>query len=76
MTTPNNDKRIVLVSMGRQLATQTWPSASMTDYMEGNNATTGTGIYDAKTVTSTFNDRVGACPFSYTPATGSTVSIC
>ncbi|HEY8068828.1 MAG TPA: hypothetical protein VIF38_08035 [Burkholderiales bacterium] len=70
-STNSNDKRIVLVYMGRQLSTQTWPSASVTNYMEGINAATGTGIYASSIVTSAFNDRVGACPFSY-----GTVTIC
>ncbi len=75
MTTPN-DKRIVLVYMGRKLSTQTWPSATLSNYLEGNNATTGNSVYDANTVTSVFNDRVAACPFQRTPATGSAVTIC
>lgn len=75
MTTPN-DKRIVLIYMGRKLSTQTQPSTNVANYLEGDNATTGNGIYASGIVTSSFNDRVAACPFQYTPATGGAVTLC
>ncbi len=74
--TTTNDKRIVLILVGHKLSTQTWPSTNVANYLEGGNATTGDGVYDAKTVTSTFNDRVAACPFQSTSATGSVATIC
>lgn len=76
MTSPTNDKRIVLALMGRKLSTQIWPSTNESNYLEGGNASTGDRVFDAGAVTSTFNDRIAACPFQFTPATGSVVTIC
>jgi len=75
MSTPN-DKRFVLIYMGRNLATQTWPSTSVVDYLESGNATPGDNVYDVKTANAAFNDRAAACPFQHTPATGSVLTIC
>lgn len=77
MPAPNDDKRLVLVLMGRALAGQSWGTTNPADYLEGatiqGNATVGDGSYTAEVVTRTFNDRVAACPFKYP---GSAVAIC
>jgi hypothetical protein len=33
-------------------------------------------IYAASTVTSMMNDRLAACPFQQTPASGTSIAIC
>lgn len=80
MPAPNNDKRLVLVLMGRALPGQTWGTTNPADYLEGNtipgNATVGDRSYTDAVVSSTFNDRVAACPFKYQDGGGSTVTIC
>ncbi len=75
-----NDKRLVLVLSGRPLSTQAWSSgtggsSSRSDYFESGNATTGDYTYLTATVTSSFNDRIAACPFQQTTTSGA-VSIC
>lgn len=71
-----NDKKLVLVLTGRQLSGTTWPSATVGNYFEGANATTGDRTYETKTAATLFNDRVAACPFQQTPASGPPVTIC
>jgi hypothetical protein len=78
------DKRLVLVLTGRALAGQTRPSTNPADYLEGiaalppaaSNASVGDRSYTTGTVMSDFNDRVAACPFQQTPASGTPVTIC
>ena len=53
---------------------QTQPSNNPGNYLESH--TSGSTIYTAATVTSTYNDRLAACPFQQTPASGSPISIC
>jgi len=72
MPVPRNDKRLVLVLMGRPLPGTTQPSYTLTNYLEDQNASVGVN-YDVKTVTSTFNDRVAACPYKYYDLDGVTV---
>ena len=70
-----NDKRLVLVLSGKPLAGRSQPSASLNDYFENQNASVDP-IYEARPVGMAFNDRIAACPFQYTPATGPVVTIC
>lgn len=70
-----NDKRLVLVLSGRPLSGKTQPSSTRTDYFESENSTPGDEEYVSATVTSSFNDRIAACPFQQT-TTGGAVSIC
>ena len=69
MASPTNDKRLVLVLRGRQLAGTTQPSYTLSNYWERQNASVGV-IYEIGSADSTFNDRVAACPFTYTPSSG------
>ena len=71
-----NDKRLALVIAGRALASQTRPSASLTDYLEVENASTADRVFAAGTTSTTFNDRLGACPFKYQDHAGADVVIC
>ncbi|HVL34216.1 MAG TPA: hypothetical protein VM489_00955, partial [Burkholderiales bacterium] len=70
-----SDTRLVLVLSGRALATQTQPSGTLANYLEAGNATTGDLSFQSGAITSSFNDRVAACPLQYTSASG-TESIC
>ena len=68
-----NDKRLVLALSGRPIGTQTQPSGNVTDYLESR--VSGTQFTSAS-VTSTYNDRLAACPFQFTMQGGGTTSIC
>ena len=68
-----NDKRLVLTLSGRPIGTQVQPSANRTDYFESRISATQ---FSASTVTSTFNDRLAACPFQFTMQSGATTAIC
>jgi hypothetical protein len=68
-----NDKRLVLALSGRPIGSQTQPSANVTDYLESR--VSGTQFTSA-TVTSTYNDRLAACPFQFTMQGGGTTTIC
>ncbi len=57
-----NDKLLVLALMGPALATQSQPGNDPAQYLEGQNASAGDQTFALSTVTSTFNDRVTACP--------------
>jgi hypothetical protein len=78
MPAPANDKRLVLVLMGRAMSTTTPPQArpsyTLTNYLEDQNASVGVN-YDVMTVTSAFNDRVAACPYNYYALDGTTVLV-
>jgi hypothetical protein len=77
MTAPNNDKRFVLALIGpRAIAPQTWTNNGPDDYLEVENATPADRIYEARTVNSSFNDRIAACPFKYQDHTSADVVIC
>ena len=84
MPAPNNDKRLVLLLRGRALAGQVWGDADPINYFESlatpanpaSNTTLADRNYTSATVTSTFNDRVAACPFQLTPASGTPLTIC
>ena len=77
MPAPANDKRLVLALMGRApIAPATWPSANPGDYMEGANATPTDRTFEIRTVTTTFNDRLAACPFQYPTQGGGPVTLC
>ncbi|HZM35793.1 MAG TPA: hypothetical protein VFC18_15030 [Burkholderiales bacterium] len=69
MPSPSDDKRLVLVLMGRQLAGTAQPSYTLSDYWEGQNASADS-IYEIGSVDATFNDRVAACPYTYTTSAG------
>ena len=72
--TPNN-KQLVLALMGPgPVRAQTQPSNNPADYLESH--ASGSSIYTAQTVTSAFNDRLAACPFQQTPASGGPIAIC
>jgi hypothetical protein len=83
MPSPNNDKRVVLLLGGRIMPGKTWTSTDPTNYFEmlsgasptavANNTTLADRNYTASTVTSTFNDRLAACPYRYYAADGTTV---
>jgi hypothetical protein len=72
-TGSTNDKRLVLALMGRVLPGHTQPSTSPTDYLESR--VSGTQFTSA-TVTKTYNDRLAACPFQYTPQPGPAIAVC
>jgi hypothetical protein len=77
MPSPANDKRLVLALMGRApIAPAAWPSADPADYMEGANASPTDRVFETRTVTATFNDRLAACPFSYTDGGGTVITLC
>lgn len=71
-----NDKRLVLILAERKLAGQTRPSAFRTAYFESGNTTTGDRTFITGPSTAAFNDRVAACPYTYTPAGGTATQIC
>jgi len=75
MPAPANDKRLVLVLMGRQRAGTTQPSYTLSNYLERQNASVGV-IYEAGATDASFNDRVAACPFEHTPASGPVLTLC
>jgi hypothetical protein len=62
--------------MSRALAGQTQPSTTLADYLESSNANAARTTYTSAIVTSTFNDRVAACPFMYQNASGGNVVVC
>jgi len=71
------DKRLVLVLSGKPLATQTQPSSGRSNYFEGENLTSGDRQYEERTpLSTTFNDRVAACPFQYPTQSGPALTIC
>lgn len=77
MPAASNDKRLVLVLMGRApIPGKTWPSANPSDYMELENGTPGDGRYETRTVTASFNDRVAACPFRPLDGSGVPITVC
>ena len=71
----SNDKKLILALMGPgPVGAQTQPSNNSANYLESH--TGGSTIYTAATVTSGFNDRLAACPFRQTPASGGPIAIC
>lgn len=71
----SNNKRLILTLMGPgPVGAQTQPSNNPANYLESH--TTGSNVYTAATVTSSFNDRLVACPFQQTPASGGPITIC
>jgi hypothetical protein len=72
-TGATNDKRVVLALSGRPIGTQVQPSANRTDYFESRVSATQ---FTSATVTSTYNDRLAACPFQFTMQSGATTTIC
>jgi hypothetical protein len=62
-TTPTNDKQAILILAGRSLAGTARPNATLSDYLEGQNASTGDRTFEhgLGTITSTggaINDKV------------------
>jgi hypothetical protein len=76
VTGATNDKRLALVLSGRPISGQTQPSGARGDYFELENRTTGDREYQASTISTTFNDRVAVCPFSYPKQSGPALTIC
>lgn len=76
VTGATNDKRLALVLSGRPISGQTQPSGARSDYFELENRTTGDREYQASTISTTFNDRVAVCPFSYPKQSGPALTIC
>ena len=70
------DKRLALVLSGRPLATQTQPSSGRSNYFEAENLTSGDRQYEMLAKSTTFNDRVAACPFQYPKQSGPALTIC
>jgi hypothetical protein len=59
IASPNNNKRAILILAGRALNGSTRPSASLSDYLEGENATPADFIYEHRQGSPTsINDRV------------------
>ena len=75
MPAPADDKRLVLVLMGRQRAGTTQPSYTLSNYLERQNASVGV-IYEVGASDASFNDRVAACPFIYTNQSGTPIQPC
>ena len=76
-STPANDKRLVLVLMGpRPVAGLTWPSTTVSDYLEYENGITANAIYEARAQGADFNDRLAVCPFKYQDQAGADVVLC
>jgi hypothetical protein len=77
LPSPNtaNDKRLVLALTGRQLSGTTQPSYTLSNYWEAQNASLGV-VYEFGATSSTFNDRVAACPFKYRNHAGTDVDVC
>ena len=62
-TTPNNDKRAILILAGRSLAGAARPSANLSDYLEGQNTSAGDNVFEhglgkASSAGGAINDRV------------------
>jgi hypothetical protein len=76
MPDPTSRKRFVLALMGqRPVPTQaSWPAGDPAAYLEAGNASTGDRQFDANRVTSTFNDRLAACPHTLVTAAGNLVT--
>ena len=54
-----NDKIAILILMGRSLNGSSRPSATLSDYLEGQNASTGDGVFEHRVgVPGSINDRV------------------
>lgn len=58
LSSPNNDKRAILVFASRAIASQTRPSANMTDYFEAQNSSPADRIFESNVRSNTFNDKV------------------
>jgi hypothetical protein len=71
-----DDKRLVLVLSGRPLAGQSQPSGGRDDYYESDNETNADESFLSATTSTTFNDRVAACPFKHTDQDGNPIVIC
>ena len=70
-----NDKTLILTLMGPSaVGTQTQPSNNPVNYLESH--AVGSPTYTAAIVTSSLNDRLAACPFQQTPASGGPIAIC
>jgi hypothetical protein len=59
-----NNKRFVLALMGPPLSGQVRPSAALTAYLEGANASAGDNAFAYRVFSAPGNDRVAACPFT------------
>ena len=66
-----SDKKLILALTGRALPGRAQPSANTADYLESH--TPGSVVYSAQSVSSTFNDRLAACPFQQSPSSGTLV---
>ena len=68
-----SDKQAILALMGLALPGQTQPSNNTSDYLESRISGT---LFSSGIETSSFNDRLAACPFQQTPASGGPITIC
>ncbi len=57
-TTPNNDKRAILILAGRPIGTQTHPSSTLSNYLESENVSPVDSTFEKLKPSLTFNDRV------------------
>lgn len=57
-TTPNYDKRAILILAGRPIGAQTHPSSTLSNYLESENASPVDSTFDILKQSSAFNDRV------------------
>lgn len=71
-----NDKRLMLALMGRRLATQPSPCAAVGDCLEADNSSTGDRLFANAAASSTFNDRIAACPYKNVNHASADVVIC
>ncbi|MFA5914617.1 MAG: hypothetical protein WC830_13775 [Burkholderiales bacterium] len=53
-----SDKHAILVLAGSANATQTRPSSNLSDYLEDENLTPADGIFESKTRSDSFNDKI------------------
>jgi hypothetical protein len=61
---------------GAALPGGTQPSANRTDYFESANASANDESFVSATKSTTFNDRIAACPFKHTDQGGNPIVIC
>lgn len=58
LTLDNKAANAVIIASGGPLQNQTHPSGSLSNYLEGNNATPSSTVYENKPLSSNFNDKV------------------
>ena len=58
------------------MAALTWPSTTVSDYLEYENGIIPNATYGARTQGADFNDRLAVCPFKYQDQSGADVLVC